>query len=148
MKQLSSKVQKDMHFGQPLLIPTCPEDDAKGNIDYTLINPNDKTKGLRLALRTRRISFQKWGEVSIRYQRENGAKTEYAKLLDGECQSQLFIFVFSDAYVVCPRSEIIRCLKAGIGKAQDNYDGTWAWYIPLSLLKAWVITEHSSTPVL
>ena len=139
-KRLSSKVEQDMAFGQPLLITTCPDDDAKGNIDFSLVLPK-QGRMLKIALRSRRISIKEYGEVSIRYQRENGAKTEYAKLLAGECQSDLFVFPFKDAWVLCLKSEILRCLKANIGQPKDNHDGTWAWYIPISQLNCFVIEE-------
>ena len=124
----SSKLTNDMAYGQVQMIVTTPDADMKENVDYLLGK-------LGIAYRRRRFRINTYREISIRNSRKSGAKTERQKILDGECKSLLFIWEFSDAYVVCTLSDIFRALRDNVGYVQDNDDGTTsAYYIPLNKL--------------
>lgn len=117
----------DMAYGQRVMIATTPDADMKEGTDYLI-------GSFRIAWRRRRISVKKYGEVSIRYQRANGSKTEYAKILSGEARPHLFIFEFSDAYVIMSGPTMVTALKDNVGYVNTwNKDGkTKAYYIPLA----------------
>jgi hypothetical protein len=124
-KPPNSKVQQDMTFGQRAMIVTTPDADMKENKDYMIGD-------LGIAWRHRRFKVAKYSEISIRYKRASGAKTEYQKILDGECKSQLFVFEFVNAWVICSYWAILKALKEDAGYVQPNHDGiTSAYYISL-----------------
>ena len=130
MKQINSK----QPFGQHVMIVTTPDADMKDGIDYTIGN-------LNIAYRTRRPKMKDWGEISIRNSVISGRKTERAKIEAGECKSPLFVFEFSDGYVVCPLEEILRCLKNKIGYVKENHDGSTAYYIKFKDIHCFVINK-------
>ena len=133
MKKMPSNLQEDMAFGQLMMIVSTPDADMKQNIDYTIGT-------LGIAYRHRRIKINKYREISIRNSRSSGAKTERQKILDGECQSRLFIFEFLDAYAVCRLVDILDCLRENRGYVQPNHDGkTSAYYIKLDDIKHLII---------
>ena len=136
MRQINSKLEEDMRFGQRMMLVSTPDADMKENKDYILEG------GLGIAYRHRRFSVGKYGEISIRYQRKSGAKTEYQKILDGECKSHLFIWEFTDSWVICNLSNILDCLKLGVGYVKENNDGiTSAYYINISQIRHWLIKK-------
>jgi hypothetical protein len=121
-----SDVLRDMVFGQLHMITTVPDADMKHDVDCDI-------NGFRVAWRTRRVSVQKYGELSIRYERRNGVKTEYRKLMDGDAKPHLFVFDFLDAFVMASGKSILAALIKDVGYIGDwNKDGkTRAYYIPL-----------------
>ena len=137
MNKRNSKLQEDMIYGQRYMLVTTPDADMKENRDYFLEG------GLGIAHRRRRFSVDKYGEISIRYKRASGAKTEYQKILDGECKSQLFVFEFLDAWIICTLTDILNCLKMNKGYAKSNNDGiTSAYYINLRDIKHLIIRRQ------
>lgn len=129
MKQGSSKLQRDMQYGQLLMLTTSPDQDMKEDKDYVL-------GALGIAFRRRRCRADRYGELSIRAARATGAKTEMAKILDGDCHAQLFIFEFLDCFIVCPLADIRQVLTQRIGYEKVNNDGvTSAWYFPIKAVK-------------
>jgi len=133
MNLINSQLNKDMAFGQRVMLTSMPNDDMKANIDYVIGT-------LNIAYRRRRLKMNKYGEVSIRNSRASGAKTEKQKILDGECQSQLFIFEFSDGWVICTLAVILDCLQKDKGYTKLNNDGiTSAYYIPIKNIPCLII---------
>ena len=126
MNPTDSSLAKDMRFGQRVMITSTPDADMKENRDYVI-------GSLGIAYRRRRFKVSRYGEISIRNSRASGAKTERAKILDGECRSELFIWEFEDAYVLCKLEDVLSALRSDVGYAKDNNDGTTsAYYIPIT----------------
>lgn len=142
-KSTNSQVKKDMVFGQPMMIVSTPDADIKGDVDYTIGT-------LHIAYRTRRCRKDKWGEISIRNSRVSGAKTEKQKILDGECESRLFVFEFTDAWVLCIYPDILSCVKRDIGYIKPNNDGTTSAYyiaikdIPHATIKKKIVRHENA----
>ena len=127
-----------MAFGQITMLTTTPDADAKGNVDCFV---GTGKRLLPIAYRRRRLGLARFGEISIRHDRKvTRAKTEYQKMLDGECKAVLYVYDFLDCWVLVPTSEILRALKSGIGHAEANHDGmTDAYYIHVSKITHWKI---------
>ncbi len=124
---------KDFTFGEVSFIKPSSKEDMEQGIDGWL-------GGIPLAWRRRRIPLSQYGEISIRYSRATGNRTEKDKLLDGSFKPQIFIFQFPDAVVICLTADIITCLKAKQYTHQSNKDGlTSAIYIKLEDIKHLVI---------
>ena len=100
------------------------EEDTQSGVDGWIGN-------LPFAHRIRNISLKKYGQVSIRYSLPSGNDTEYHKLLDGRFKAMLYIFEFTDAYIVCCVDELFRCLKHKLFATQRNIDGTQGCYISI-----------------
>ena len=136
MKPINSKLKEDMRYGQRLMLVSTPDADMKENKDFIIGK-------LGIAYRHRRFKLNKWGEISIRHKRASGAKTEYQKILDGECKAQLFIFEFLDAWVVCTFDDILDCLKTNKGYIKVNNDGiTSAYYISIKDICCFIIQKE------
>jgi len=124
-KPSSPKIERDIQYGQSIMLVTTPDQDVKQDKDYVIGD-------FGIAWRKRRRKLTKWGQISIRHSRRSGNPTEFAKILSGQCQSQLYIFEFPDAYVVCKLSDIKACLETKDKyEIVDNHDaeGTKACYI-------------------
>jgi len=125
-----------MRYGQRVMIVTTPDADIKYNQDYIIGQ-------LGIAYRRRRFKVGKYNEVSIRNSRASGAKTERQKILDGECKSQLFIWEFADAWVICILSDILEALQQDIGYVKENNGGiTSAYYISIRKINHLLITKQ------
>ena len=136
MKPTNSKLAEDMAYGQRVMFTTTPDADRKENKDYIIGE-------LGIAFRRRRFSINKYGEISIRNDRKSGAKTERQKILDGECKSQLFIWEFTDAYVICVLPDIYLALASNAGYAKNNNDKiTSAYYISINKVKHLVVFKQ------
>jgi len=135
MNQRNSEIKRDMDYGQPVMILTTPNADMKQNIDCTL-------GSLKLALRRRRLPVSKFGQISIRYKRYSGASTEFAKILSGQTASQLYIFEFTDCWIICRCEDIKYCLSQQQFKVVKNHDNeTEAAYIDLKDLSHLAISK-------
>lgn len=124
-KTNSPKVNRDLQYGQSIMLVTTPDQDVKQDKDYVIGN-------FGIAWRKRRLKMAKYGQLSIRYSRISGNPTEFAKIISGQCRAQLYIFEFLDCYVVCKVSGIKSCLeRKETYQIVDNHDteGTMACYI-------------------
>ena len=131
----NTEFNRDFAFGEVSFVKPASEEDMKQGIDAWL-------GGLPFAWRKRRISLKKYGEISIRYSRATGSKTEYAKLLDGSFKALIYIFQFTDAVIICRTSDIVNCLKNKSYTIQSNPDGsTSGCYIKLNNIKHLSIEE-------
>ena len=132
---MPTDVSRDMLYGQVGLITSTPDQDMKSNQDCVVGH-------LGIAYRKRRFKADKYGEISIRSTRGNGVRTEKAKILAGECASQIFVFEFLDCLVICFQADIRTALEQNIGYEQWNNDHeTAAWYIPLKKIRHWRIEK-------
>lgn len=119
---------RDLDYGEVIFTKPASDEDMKQGIDAWV-------GGIPWAWRKRRISLSEYGEVSIRYSRPTGVKTEFDKLLDGSFEAQIYIFQFTNAVVICLTADLISCLKLKKYTIVPNEDGTKAAYIKLSDLK-------------
>lgn len=134
----SSNLDRDMAFGQRMMLVTTPDADVKEDRDFIL------ESGFSIAYRRRRFPLDRYGEVSIRNSRASGAKTERQKLLDGECKAHLFVWEFTDGWIVCQTSDVLEALRANAGYVQQNNDGvTSAYYIPFRNIPHWRIEKSN-----
>jgi hypothetical protein len=118
----------DFAFGEVAFLRPASQEDTQHGIDAWL-------GGVPFAWRRRRISVDKYGEVSIRHSRLNGADTEYDKLVDGRFRALVYVFQFTDAIVICRTEDIRHYLKGKQFIIQPNRDNaTQACYLSLSLL--------------
>lgn len=125
--------ERDMAFGQVSMIVATPDEDMKENTDL-------RWRGLRVAWRRRAISVDKYKQVSIRYRRRSGTSTERDKILDGTSKAHLYVFEFTDAWVMCRLSDIRDVLMRGSTEVVANRDGTTeAIYINIADLPCLII---------
>ena len=129
-------VERDMAYGQPLMVLTTPDDDMRWNTDLFINN-------LRVAYRTRRFPLSKYGEISIRANRLSGAETEMSKILNGKARAQLYIFDFLDCWILCNAEDILACLKNPEKHyIKQNNDGiTSACYIKVGCIPHLIIAK-------
>lgn len=92
---------KDFEYSKPGFLKAAIKEDRELGIDFWLC-------GLPVAYRKRRKDYP---DITIRYRRKSGAKTEYIKILDGSFKSVLFIFEFPSSVVLCPTNSILNALK-------------------------------------
>jgi len=118
MTPVRDKLAEDYKFGQIFSMPSSEEDKQAG-IDVWL---SSEGTAIPLSWRKRRISIGKYKQVSIRYSRGSGNKTEFQKLLDGEIKSWFYFFEFRDAIVICSTEDVKRLMQRGDYQVQDNYD--------------------------
>lgn len=134
--QRNTQFNKDFAFGEVNFVKPASEEDMKQGIDAWL-------GGIPFAWRRRRISLKKYGEISVRYSRRTGNKTEYDKLMDGSFKALIYIFQFTDAVIICLTADIIDCLKSKSYKIQSNPDGsTSGCYINLDNIKHLALKEE------
>lgn len=118
-------IERDMAFGQIVMIVATPEEDMKENTDLFW-------RGLRVAWRTRKISLDKYKQISIRNCRYSGTVTEKEKILSGQSKAHIYVFEFKDYYVICLVNDIRNELLKGKGVVKKNPDReTEAIYIPV-----------------
>lgn len=129
MKLENSDFVKDFAFGEVNFVKPASEEDMKQGIDAWL-------GGIPFAWRRRRILVKQHGDISIRYSRVTGSRTEYHKLLDGGFKARIYIFQFTNAVAICLTSDIVRCLKEKKYTVLPNSDGlTTGCYIKLKDIK-------------
>lgn len=98
-----------------------------------MLEGKDRLLGnLWLSYRRRRIPTGDFGQVSIRYLRRSGIKTEVQKIIDGDIKALLYIFEFPDAFIVCRMADVRAALVKGRYQVVDNNDDeTSAAYIKI-----------------
>ena len=119
MRLENSDFVKDYTFGEVTFVKPASEEDMEQGIDAWI-------GGIPFAWRRRRISVNKYGEISVRHSRISGYKTELDKLLDGSFKSLIYIFQFTDAVVICLTSDIVWCLKKKEYTVLSNPDSSTA----------------------
>ena len=75
---------------------------------------------LGVAHRKRAIESALYGEISIR--KRDYTNSEYEKILTDTTLADLWIFEFTDAYIICQTKDIKECLKSGKARYIPNKD--------------------------
>ena len=119
-----------------------PEEDMQNGIDI-LVGPEGHK--IPFAWRARDISWEKWGDISIRYKTKWGKPTEYHKILNGSYIPQWYVCQFVDATVICRVEDVKKCLVSGKYKVINNSDGTAGAYIHNSNIEHLVVSNSYLT---
>jgi hypothetical protein len=85
-------------IGPHLLVPSSLEQDRTEAADLVILKARDVTIACRL--RRAKYATKYAGEFTIRCRRDNGAKTELAKIADG--WADWFFYGFADDGTICP----------------------------------------------
>ena len=124
---MNSEFKRDFDFSNPNFFKASDEEDKKYGIDFWILN-------IPVAYRKRRMRCP--SDVTIRYKRNSGAKTEYNKILDGTFRGNLFIFQFTDKIIFSNLESIKMALLNKQFSIFQNYDQeTWFAAIKLENLK-------------
>jgi hypothetical protein len=116
--------------------PSSFEDKQKG-IDSWLCIGNSK---LPFSCRRYSRAWQVFKTITIRYKVPGEYRTEYNKLLDGTFFPKLYIFTWTNAYLVCNVEDITRCLRDDLFEVFKNEkDGTYG---------AAILIENLYNPIL
>lgn len=135
METKQTNFDKDFAFGEVAIAKPASGEDMLEGIDVWV-------GGIPFAWRRYRVSVRQYGEISIRYSRLSGAKTEYDKLLDGDFKAQIYLFQFTDACVICRTADIIACLKEKRYILKYNKDKTTsAVYVNLDAIKHLILQK-------
>ena len=133
-------------FGQPMLIVATEEEDIKHGIDCWLKGKNPKCQSLPIAFRWRGIPITKYQQISIRSKVFDGYnKCEIDKLRQGETLAKLYIFEFTDCWIICKMLDIIDWLKQNSPEIVPNYDHslTSGGYISIDCIPHLLIQKGS-----
>lgn len=87
---MNEEIKKDFDFSDPNFFKASTEEDQKFGIDFWIFN-------IPVAYRKRRINCP--SDITIRYRRLSGAKTEYNKILEEIFKALLFLFEFEDKII-------------------------------------------------
>ena len=129
-----------VHYGQPMMITSTPDQDIKHGRDYNI-------GSLGIAHRWRSISVGKYRQISIRAKVADGRfLCEIDKISTGKFEAALYIFEFTDAWVICKTQDIRDWLMANKPEVRSNHDRsmTSGAYIPFSELPHIAISKAGS----
>lgn len=127
MKLIDSRIKKDFDFSDPKYFKASSKEDCENGIDFWIF-------GLPVAYRKRRINCP--SDITIRYRRISGSKTEYMKILDGSLKAKLFIFEFEDKIIFSNLESIKKALLLHKFRIIPNPDqSTWLATIKLEDIK-------------
>jgi len=118
----------------------------ESDFDYGRINfhnateDEDKNKGIdgfigsiKVATRRFRVPLSLYSAISIR--KRFYTKSEFEKILAGTFEAVLYIFEYTDFFVICRVEDIATCLRQKLFTEKPNRDGlTSGCYIQLGLL--------------
>ncbi len=122
-------IDEDLLFGEVNLVKPASKEDMEHGIDAWVGD-------IPFAWRRRRKPFDKWKQISIRFSRSSGIKTEYEKLLNNKIKALLYVFEFPDALIICSVADIIDCLRKSKFQVVDNLDDkTQVAYIDVANIK-------------
>jgi hypothetical protein len=123
---MNPEIKEDFSFSSPEFCEPTNEQDQEQGIDGWIC-------GVPFAYRKRRKSYD---DITIRYRRMNGTKTEYLKILDGSFRSLIFFFDFPDKIVICSTISIKHALENHKFRVIPNVvDSTELAVVPLDCLK-------------
>jgi len=108
----NSEFERDFAYSEPEFFKSAAEEDRKLGIDFWLC-------GLPVAYRKRRKDYN---DITIRYRRKSGAKTEYIKILEGTFKAVIFIFEFPSKVVLCSTKSISEALRNHRFEIIENKD--------------------------
>lgn len=101
MRLINSEFKKDFDFSDPNFFKASTEEDQKFGIDFWIFN-------IPVAYRKRRIKCP--SDITIRYKRLSGIKTEYDKIINGIFKGKLFLFEFEDKIIFSSLESIKKAL--------------------------------------
>ena len=134
---MDQNIKDDYSFSKVEFRKATPEEDNEQGIDGWIC-------GIPFAYRKRKETHD---DITIRYRRKGGSKTEYIKILDGTCRALLFFFDFPDKIFVCSKASIKRALANHRFKIMPNKDGeTELAAIPLNCLRPLVWQKDLGCP--
>jgi len=110
---MKPEIKKDFNFSQPEFFMPSEAQDQKHGIDGWIC-------GVPFAYRKRRKTYP---DITIRYRRHSGAKTEYMKILDGSCRALIYFFDFPDKVILCSVASIKKALETHSFSIIKNTDG-------------------------
>jgi hypothetical protein len=110
---MNSEFKRDFDFSNPNFFKASDKEDKKYGIDFWIFN-------IPVAHRKRRIQCP--SDITIRYKRNSGAKTEYNKILDGTLRARLFVFEFTDKIIFSNLESIKMALLNKQFNIIPNYD--------------------------
>ena len=123
---MKTEVKKDFNYSRPVFFMPSEKQDKEQGIDGWIC-------GVPFAYRKRRKFYM---DITIRYRRYSGAKTEYLKILDGSCLALIYFFDFPEKVIICSVSSIRKALQSHYFTVIKNTDGdTELAVIPLNKLK-------------
>jgi hypothetical protein len=109
-----SIIKDDFNYSTPELLKPSSREDKEEGIDGWIC-------GFPFAYRKRRMPYD---DITIRYKRSSGAKTEYVKILEGTFRAKIFLYEFPDKTVLCSTDSIKRSLEKHLFDVIPNKDGT------------------------
>jgi len=124
---MNSEFKEDFDFSNPNFFKASDKEDKKYGIDFWIFN-------IPVAYRKRRIKCP--SDITIRYKRNSGAKTEYIKILDGTFRAKLFVFEFEDKIIFSNLESIKKAILNHQFNIIPNRDkATWLAVIKLENIK-------------
>ena len=129
-----------VRYGQPMMITSTPNQDIKHGRDYNI-------GSLGIAHRWRSIPVGKYRQISIRAKVADGRfLCEIDKISTGKFEAELYIFEFTDAWVICKTEDIRDWLKMNEPEIHFNNDRdkTSGAYIPIGELPHIAISRAGS----
>lgn len=114
------------NLGQPMMFTSSPDQDIRQGKDYLIGK-------LGIAHRLRYISVNKFRQISIRAEvRAGWFPYEVDKIKEGRFKAPLYIFEFTDAWVICLTEDIAQWLLQNKPEVHPNRDNlmTSGAYIP------------------
>lgn len=124
---MNSEFKEDFDFSNPNFFKASDQEDKKYGIDFWIFN-------IPVAYRKRRIKCP--SDITIRYKRNSGAKTEYIKILDGTFRAKLFVFEFEDKIIFSNLESIKKAILNHQFNIIPNRDkATWLAVIKLENIK-------------
>ena len=124
---MNAEFKKDFDFSDPNFFRASDEEDKKFGIDFWIFN-------IPVAYRKRRRKCP--SDITIRYKRSSGMKTEYDKIVNGIFKAKLFIFQFEDVVIFSNLESIKNALLNHQFEVIPNPDKeTWLAAIKLKDIK-------------
>ena len=126
-KLINSEFKRDFDFSNPNYFKASDKEDKEFGIDFWVFN-------IPVAYRKRRIFCP--SDITIRFRRNSGAKTEYIKILEGSFKAELFVFEFADKIIFSNLESIKKALLNHQFTTFPNPDKeTWLAAIKLENIK-------------
>ena len=120
------KFQDDFEYGKMNFCQATEDEDMKQGIDGFI-------GSMKVATRRFRVPLSLYNAISIR--KRLYSKSEFDKILAGTFKSVLYIFEYTDFFIICRVEDIATCLRQNLFTEKPNQDGlTSGCYIQLGLL--------------
>ncbi len=128
----------DYDFGFLSFYNSTDDEDRKQGIDGWIGE-------IPVATRKFRVSIKVYGDISIRRRINN--KSEYEKIVNGEYKPVLYIFEYTDAYLICRIVDIAQCLlDLDYIEIPNKDNATSGLYIDIERLPHLIIDKEAPCP--